>query len=112
VALFAVLASVLCAGANAEPAGTRSFDLAISGGRLASGARTLRVQQGDQVSLRWTSDRPITLHLHGYDLELEIEPGVAAAMQFEARATGRFPVEIHQPGGRHATLLYLEVHPR
>ncbi len=35
------------------------------------------------------------LHLHGYDIEKRIEPGAVTEMTFTARATGRFPVEVH-----------------
>jgi hypothetical protein len=39
-------------------------------------------------------------------------PDTPQVMRFEARATGRFPVEIHGSSGRHTTLIYVEVHPR
>jgi len=97
------------AAVSAEP---RVFDLAIHGGSLPSEQRVLRVQQGDAVTLRWTSDRSLTLHLHGYDVEQRVTPQTTATMSFTARATGRFPVEIHGADGRGGTLAYLEVHPR
>ena len=49
-------------------------------------------------------------HLHGYDIEITVEEGKPQTMAFRARATGRFPIEMH--GGRHTVLVYLEVHPR
>lgn len=97
-----------------------TFDLALRDHALAGGAETLRVEQGDQVEVRWTSDRPATLHLHGYDLELEVGPAAPASMRFEAFATGRFPVTLHRAenhphgghGGGEPVMLYIEVHPR
>jgi hypothetical protein len=73
----------------------------------------VRVQVGDDVTLRWISDRALTLHLHGYDIESRVVPGGPTTMRFVARAAGRFPIERHdeQPG-REPTLAYLEVHPR
>lgn len=81
----------------------------------------VRVYQGDIVTLRWITDEPVTLHLHGYDIELAVSPDEAAEMTFEAFATGRFPIEAHrfgEPGDHHhghegeeTTLLYLEVLP-
>ena len=62
--------------------------------------RLIRVKQGDAVRLRWSTDRPIALHLHGYDIETKVEPGAVAEMTFTARATGRFPVEEHKPQRR------------
>ena len=57
------------------------------------------------------------MHLHGYDLELSLAPDAPTEMNFEAFATGRFPVTSHGFGGHghddeEVVLLYLEVHPR
>jgi hypothetical protein len=95
-----------------------TFDLKVSAGAVPQEMRLVRVKQGDTVKLRWTSDRPIVLHLHGYDIERKVEPGAAAEMSFVARATGRFPVEEHKPnakGGQPhsgAALVHIEVLPR
>jgi heme/copper-type cytochrome/quinol oxidase subunit 2 len=53
------------------------------------------VYEGDQVKLQITSDRPIELHLHGYDLTEEVEPGETADLSFQATDTGRFGIEDH-----------------
>jgi hypothetical protein len=89
----------------------RVFDLAIRNNQLPSDQRVVRVRQADEVSLRWTTDAPLTIHLHGYDIETLVPPGPAVVMKFSARATGRFPIEIHGRGVER-TLGYLEVHPR
>lgn len=107
--LAALLALVAAVVTHAEP---RVFELAIRDGRLPEAQRLLRVRQGDEVTLRWTADRPVDVHLHGYDLEARVTPGAPATMRVTARATGRFPIELHHPGGRHAVIGYLEVHPR
>lgn len=89
------------------------IDLAIRGGQLPKEQQVIRVRQGDEVTLRWTTDRTLTIHLHGYDLEKKLKPEAPMTMRFTARATGRFPIETH--GSRHgheAILGYLEVHPR
>ncbi len=94
------------------------FDLKVEKGKVAHSMRLIRVKQGDAVRLRWTTDRPIVLHLHGYDIEKKVEPGAVAEMAFEARATGRFPVEEHKPNVRgghshgEAPLVRIEVRPR
>ena len=36
---------------------------------------TVRVKEGDDVELRWTSDRPVTLHLHGYEIDAKVAAG-------------------------------------
>jgi len=96
-----------------------TFDLHIERGRLPENMRTIRVKQGDVVKLRCTSDRRQTLHLHGYDIELRVEPGAVADLTFTARATGRFPLHVHGPAersGSHAheepPLATIEVYPR
>jgi hypothetical protein len=95
-----------------------TFDLKIEKGRVAQSMRLIRVKQGDAVRLRWSADRPIALHLHGYDIEVKVEPGKTADMAFTARATGRFPIEEHKPDARgghshgEAPLARIEVYPR
>ena len=107
LALGLVLMAML--GAAADP---RVFELAIKGGRLPENQRLLRIGQGDEVTLRWTTDRALALHLHGYDIETKVAPPAPAEMRFKASAAGRFAIEIHDAGGKHATIGYLEVHPR
>ncbi|MGB8636800.1 MAG: hypothetical protein WCD30_01560 [Pseudolabrys sp.] len=115
LALSLVLApSVTVTGARADEL---TFELRIERGQLPTNKRLIRVKQGDVVKLRWSSDRPIALHLHGYDIERKIEPGVIAEMTFTARATGRFPVQEHQArsGSGHthgAPIVQVEVLPR
>jgi hypothetical protein len=67
--------------------------VAINEGRMSPPRVT--VYEGDQVKLQITSDRPIELHLHGYDLTEEVEPGETADLSFEATDTGRFGIEDH-----------------
>ena len=108
--LLAIITVLVVPPSIAEP---RIIDLAIRGRSLPLEQRVIRVQQGDAVTLRWTSDQALTLHLHGYDVEQRVVPGATATMSFTARATGRFAIEVHGTEGRRATTLgYLEVHPR
>jgi hypothetical protein len=90
----------------------RRFDIVVENGRVAGGPPTLRVVRGDQVNILWTSDQIVTLHLHGYDIEITAAPGNPQRMTFTAHATGRFPIEIHSGAERHRTLIHVEVHPR
>jgi FtsP/CotA-like multicopper oxidase with cupredoxin domain len=101
------LAIAVVGGASAE---TRVFELTIKDARLPEGQRLIRVRQGDEVTLKWTADRSVTLHLHGYDIEARVAPPTPVEMRFTASATGRFPIEIHAQ--THATIGHLEVHPR
>src|SRR3954470_20854568 len=97
--LVALAAAPLTCAA-AEPA-SKAFELAVSRGRVDAAQETVRVKKGDKVELRWTSDRRIALHLHGYDIETNVMPGTPAVMSFQARIAGRFPVSEHGHGSRH-----------
>lgn len=114
-----VLAPFLIAASAVVPAmaAQLAFDLKVERGRVAEDMRLIRVKQGDVVTLRWTSDQPLVLHLHGYDIEKRVAPGSATEMTFTAHATGRFPIHVHAPGagGRaheEAPLVNVEVYPR
>jgi len=116
-ALLALLGLVASIGAAPVAAADRQFSLQVANGRVPESMRVLRVTQGDSVRLQWSVDRPVVLHLHGYDIEKRAEPGTTVEMDFVARATGRFPVHVHPVGtagerAREETLLYVEVYPR
>lgn len=87
--------------------GQRSFDLKIRGDGMSPDE--VSVPEGDRVTLNVTSDRPVEIHVHGYDLEREVEPDETAELSFEADQTGRFPMEEHET---EAELGALVVGPR
>jgi FtsP/CotA-like multicopper oxidase with cupredoxin domain len=110
-AFIRLTALMFAVPAAAQPA-PKVFEVAIANGRVDASRGTIRVTKGDNVELRWSSDRPISLHLHGYDLEAQVSPQSPAVMSFNANLTGRFPVSEHRHGGgRERVVLYLEVHP-
>jgi len=108
---IAYAASTARSAAQGDASPARRFEFRVEDGRLAKGDKTIRVRQGDNVTLSWTADRTTVVHLHGYDLERTIEPSAPAEMSFVARLTGRFPVETHASMG-HRVLLYVEVYPK
>ena len=95
-----------------DPSAVKRFNVVLGNGRVTGGPPALRAVRGDQVDILWTSDRVVTLHLHGYDIEVTAAPGSPQRMAFTAHATGRFPIEIHSGVERHRTLIHVEVHPR
>jgi translation initiation factor IF-1 len=118
-ALLALLAIVSTSIVLAARAAEFTFDLRVEDGRVPESMRLIRVKQGDVVTLQWTVDRPLLLHLHGYDIEWRVQPGTVGKVSFTARLTGRFPVHAHDTGTRaneHAhedsPLVYVEVYPR
>jgi hypothetical protein len=97
----------------------RDFAVSIVGGAVQyeqRRARTLRATVGETVRIQWQSDAPVSLHLHGYDIEAKVAPGIPMTMQFDADIAGRFSIASHGDGRRgghaHRGLLYLEVHPK
>ena len=109
-------AALALLGASAARAEGTAIDVVIKE-RKVVGDNVARVTQGDAVTLRWSTDEAVSVHLHGYDMELSIAPDAPAEMSLEAFATGRFPITSHGFGGHghddeESVLLYLEVHPR
>ena len=94
-----------------------TYALRIENGQVAENMRLIRVTQDDVVKLQWSTDKPSTVHLHGYDIEKEIVPGAITEMAFTARATGRFTIEPHlakapSAGHEHGDILVtIEVYP-
>lgn len=107
LAALATIAWPAAAAAAAAPA----FTVELRGGRV-DGDETLKVHQGDQVQVRFSSDRPMVLHLHGYDLDVKVVPPAPALLTFKAGVAGRFPMHEHREGGgHHRAVLFIEVHP-
>ena len=105
-ALFFALRPDTTASSSGE-AQERTFDVSIIGGEMDP--RKISGTEGDRVSLRITSEEPLEVHLHGYDLEEEVEPGEPAEISFDADLTGRFEIEDHET---EAVLGTLVVQPR
>ena len=117
---FGVTAFGLCLAALivAAPGAEVAYALRIENGHVPENMRLIRVTQGDVVTLQWSADKPSVVHLHGYDIEKRVVPGMITDLTFTARATGRFPVNLHGTGtetaghGHEDTLVTIEVYPR
>ncbi len=44
----------------------------------------ISVHEGDRGTLNFTVDSPVEVHVHGYDLEKEVEPDNISKLSFEA----------------------------
>ncbi|MDA0339312.1 MAG: hypothetical protein O2910_05665 [Proteobacteria bacterium] len=76
---------------------------------------TIKIHEDDVVDVQWSSDEAAELHIHGYDLHINVRPGKTTNSTIKAHATGRFPITSHgwgDGGHGHDALAYLEVHPR
>jgi len=110
--LFLPAALVRAAVAQNRP--RQMLEVRIENRQVVEPREAIRVTQGDVIELRWTSDEAVELHLHGYDIEFDVEPGEPASMVIQANATGRFPITSHgwgDGGHGHDALIFLEVYP-
>lgn len=78
-------------------AGEHVFEITVSGSDVVGGGR-IGVLLGDTVTLRVTSDVADEVHVHGYDLRLELEAGVTGEVSFEATIPGVVEVELEEAG--------------
>src|SRR5438045_298605 len=116
-----IAVAVIAAGhTQAADAPPKSFELNIVRGAVAAPQRLLKVEKGDALKLKITSDAPGELHLHGYRLAATLAAGQPAELAFTAHATGRYPFEWHPAGNAPAAsahrrgppLATLEVQPK
>ena len=82
-----------------EPTGTATsttkvFNLVVQNRTLVSGPSTLGVTQNDNVTINITVDENEELHLHGYNLHVDLEKGKPGSLSFVASTSGRFPYEL------------------
>ncbi|MBI4171212.1 MAG: hypothetical protein HY511_00485 [Actinobacteria bacterium] len=87
--------------AEAPPATTAAapapveLRISVVGGRPEGGIRRETVQQGETVALVVESDVAGLAHVHGYNLDLSLTPGVPARLEFVADVVGRVEIELH-----------------
>ena len=90
------------------PPGPTELRVRVVGGVPQGGIARATVDRGDRVALIVTSDVADHVHVHGYDLVRDLEPGERARMVFGARLPGRFVIELED---RHAQIAELTVRP-
>lgn len=81
------------------------IELLVTDGKLDGGARRESVAVGDTVTIRVSGNTDDEVHVHGYDLFLELEDG-GGELTFEASIPGVFEIELE---GSHTLLVRLEV---
>ena len=77
-------------------------------GDAAPKVRRFSVKQGRKVKLIVTSALADHVHLHGYDLMVDVAPGAPGTIDFTASAPGRFEIELED---RSLPIADLEVRP-
>jgi hypothetical protein len=80
--------------------------VAVTDGKVEPKPRRVDVAKDSQVRLIVTSDVDDELHVHGYEVEAELEAGRPTTVELVADQTGIFEVETHES---ELELLQLEV---
>lgn len=98
---------------QATEGATKQFDpeapaIVVEGGQPAGGILELEFKAGDQVAFEVESDVAEEVHVHGYDVTVEVEPGKPAKLEFPADIEGVFEVELE---GSAVQIAELTVNP-
>ena len=56
----------------------------------------IEVKKGNNVRLSLTSDKDMSVHLHGYDIKEDLKGGVQTYLDFDAIATGLYVLTSHE----------------
>lgn len=67
----------------------------LTGDRLNPEA--INVCKGQQLILTIITQRAGEIHIHGYEKEMEVEPGDTATFTFSTTLPGQFHIELHTP---------------
>jgi hypothetical protein len=80
------------------------IEVGLTGGDVDGGPRLISVELGATVTIRATADVVEELHVHTYDLKVELTPGIAGEVTFAADIPGRHEVEFEAAGEIALTL--------
>ncbi|MFG2870271.1 hypothetical protein [Streptomyces sp. NPDC048338] len=76
----------------------RTVAITVTGTSVRPRPSRIELKKGDRLTLRVTADRADTLHVHGYDRELALQPGRPGTISLTVDRTGLFDVETHESG--------------
>ncbi|MEV5750444.1 hypothetical protein AB0L00_21710 [Actinoallomurus sp. NPDC052308] len=105
-AAAALLTTVGCGSKAPAPQATATaapavkVTMTVTGGKVRTASPRVTVRRGRTVEIDVTSDAADEFHLHGYDRELELKPGVPGVLRFVADQPGVFEAELHRSGAR------------
>lgn len=132
VAVFLLLAIIICAGLflwlkpnepdpleiELDLSGQRGAELSapdrppvvhnwvVMNGRLSQGKSLIRVAVGTPVQINIRSNQADELHVHGYDIELDLKPNQPSTLNFVASIIGYNEIELHH---RHESIAAIDV---
>lgn len=87
--------------------------IAVKGREPVGGVQDVEVTKGDVVTLQVSSDAAGEVHVHGYEIEKEVEAGGTVQVKFTADIDGKFEIEQHFESGdpHEAEIAELTVQP-
>jgi hypothetical protein len=68
--------------------------IVVKGGEPVGGVQELSFEAGDRIEFRVDADAPAEVHLHGYDVTMDVAPGSPVAFEVPAENEGIFEVEL------------------
>ena len=71
---------------------------------VAGKVAKLRFEEGETVRFRVRSDTPDHVHIHGYDIMKDVEPGKTVNVAFNSHITGIFEIEFEDSAQEIAEL--------
>jgi len=80
----------------------------VKGGEPVGGVRELEFDKGDTAEFFVTSDVADHVHVHGYDLMKDVEPGKRVRFKFKANLDGKYEIELED---RQLEIASLTVNP-
>jgi hypothetical protein len=90
--------------AGGQPAGGPPV-ITVRDGKPVGGVQDLTFSKGDRVEFVVQLDQPAEeVHVHGYDIKKDLEPGKTETMSFKASITGIFEVGFEGSGEQIAEL--------
>lgn len=75
----------------------RVVEITLADGRAEPNGERLELARGTTLELVITSDRHDSVHVHGYEVEIDAEPGATVRGSIVLDRTGRYEVESHEP---------------
>jgi hypothetical protein len=92
-----------------EPAEPRIPEIVVRDGEPVGGVAELEFRRGERVEFAIRTDADDEIHVHGYDINRDVEAGERTRVDFPAELDGVFEVELHDAG--HVEIARITVSP-